>query len=253
MCILFLSSSTKPYNSKSFYVSFGIFNSYPSTLIVAEKALRDLIKAVLAEPSETNVDAVIDLASSLHHFLLPAFSTFQESQSVPLHWMALLKDIVCSSPATGYVQGCSKESFSLVIEPILSGENTVADLLKLNSWCPGLHKFLCLSSDDDKRLIRPIIERIKVMIEVIENSVPHLLQTAAPDNDRQGSFPSLPILRTRGHYAMDKQGIRLKVCNKLAIGRKNLLPGIFLMHCTHGEEYVVGGVAGQGPHRFIHL
>ena len=51
--------------------------------------------------------------------------------------------------------------------------------------------------------------------------------------DRQGMFPQIPIVRSRGKYTLDAKK-EDSACTKRAIGRKTLLPGIFLLHCTHG-------------------
>ncbi|XP_041922771.1 uncharacterized protein LOC121686464 [Alosa sapidissima] len=49
-------------------------------------------------------------------------------------------------------------------------------------------------------------------------------------------FPSLPVIRQRGHYLADSKQSK-PACHKNASGHPSLLPGVFLIHCEHGICY----------------
>lgn len=49
-------------------------------------------------------------------------------------------------------------------------------------------------------------------------------------------FPSLPVIRSRGTYAMDKS-LQTKICTKHRTGHPTLLPGVFTLYCKHGKKY----------------
>ncbi|XP_067949054.1 uncharacterized protein [Watersipora subatra] len=70
----------------------------------------------------------------------------------------------------------------------------------------------------------------------MQNYTPHDLEVLPPQHkDREGSFPDLPKLTVRGTYVLD--GKRESICSKIGKRQKNLLPGVFLVHCPHAVCY----------------
>lgn len=98
---------------------------------------------------------------------------------------------------------------------------------------PLLYDLLKEATVEEFKLIRPITDIIIQILQYMQNYTPHDLEVLPPQHkDREGSFPDLPKLTVRGTYALDRK--RESVCSKIGKRQKNLLPGVFLVHCPHG-------------------
>lgn len=115
-----------------------------------------------------------------------------------------------------------------------------ADMLLLQRKCPLL--FELITEIDDPALISKMRDLLRKLLQIAGtpfrvNGSPEV-PIGSEGNaivDGLTYFPSLPILRGRGCYQVDRQRTTSEViCNKKAGRHPSLLPGIFLVHCEHG-------------------
>lgn len=168
-------------------------------------------------------------------FMVDILSQFLTWQDVPKYWSHLLKDIAKSSPINGFAQ-TSADNF-LKVYDIISGSSSKlydCDLKTIAQICPPIFYFVKSSTATDRHLLVPIMSEILKVLQYVEASPGHLFAESLGIEDTAGMFPELPVIRERGAYAMDSSQATGS-CRKLAKGHKNLLPGIFLLHCEHGN------------------
>ena len=217
------------------YIYYSINNcSYQDTLIIANSGLRLAIIETLNDNSvgSKEVESLLNKCRDEAQFLVPALEMFIKKESIAPHWRTLLRDLAKKSPASGFAQ-CKSEQLSELMRQI--DDIVVPDVLMyLGKLSPGMLKFVCCSSKEDRECLQPITIRICQVLDTIETAAAHNLPSLTPyDDSTTGYFPGLPVIRERGEYVSDKKK-ESTPCRKLAAGHKSLLPGIFLIHCPHG-------------------
>lgn len=111
-------------------------------------------------------------------------------------------------------------------------------LQTIKKYSPVIYKFFLAASDQDIELAQPIINSIISKLNVIQRQISHQLEAAVENTEIDSSFPNLPKLVERGNYNADNSGSKenLASCSKLGKRQRNLIPGIFLLHCQHGKN-----------------
>lgn len=113
-------------------------------------------------------------------------------------------------------------------------------LLAIRKCSPMLYDFFKEANTDDLEWIKPILKLILNKLQYIQSHSPHSLPKTKATSDSyksSGDFPALPRVVNRGSYHADRNTTSTSVdaCTKLGKRKNNLLPGIFLMYCSHGE------------------
>jgi len=110
------------------------------------------------------------------------------------------------------------------------------DIKCLSDTTPFVYKLLkdgCL----DTPWVRDMVEECVTVAGNLALAMPH--QQTADDfvlaDDDNSFIPNIAVVRSRGRYQADKRHQSDKICTKNAYHHKALLPGVFTIHCQHGE------------------
>lgn len=130
---------------------------------------------------------------------------------------------ISSSFLFGLQVACEKVCYGLAL-------NT-DDFLILSQCC--LPIFYCLQEGYLQEPLRPVWREVMDMSIKALDAIPHPLHPC--DNQKDlAFFPSLPIIRQRGTYEMDKNRT-VMFCTKQSGHHPTLTPGVFMMMCEHGN------------------
>ena len=208
-------------------------------LLVQDRGFRKQIIETLSKENINQSDVEMLRHGSEEHapFLVPIFNHLISVEGVPKHWCQLLKDVAKSSPAQGFAQ-CASSDLDDFFTNVEQFPERIYDgqLDKLGKLCPPLFNFVKSSDIADRVVIKPLVKKVVEILHVVEQQPSHNLPPLSqfPVPDTAGVFPHLPRIRERGFFHMDGKKFS-DSCRKLSKGHKTLLPGIFLLHCEHGE------------------
>lgn len=210
------------------------FFRYSKLVFISNKDARKSLADLLGKDDicEADLTSLLTQVTECCPSLCPALNRFLINKDIPGHWRSLLLDLSKSSIVNGLAQTDPD-----LLEGIWDemGNQILDDhLATLSNIFPALLKFIRMSDPGDYELVNPIVREVLSCLRYVHEQQAHLLSTDVQhEPDTSGSFPSLPVIRVRGDYAMDKKQPPVS-CKKLAKGHKSLLPGIFLVHCEHG-------------------
>lgn len=116
------------------------------------------------------------------------------------------------------------------------GENMPSGhvLQSLQTQAPVFFTFAGFMCAEDCVLLKPILESLEAPHSYLSSFEPHQLGPAYAPSSLE-FFPKLPLVNCRGSYEMDKKPEAQKLCDKVFPSHKSLSPGIFSIHCPHGE------------------
>ena len=163
----------------------------------------------------------------------PTFPTVK----CPSEWAQLLSALASPSPVCRLIHP-SEQLFG-ILRQLQSKDITkdIQSMMILQTEVPILFDLLghvnhipvqCLS-----QLINELIEKSLAPFG-IDSSKSDMAKSDVINEDSELSyFPCLPKVRVRGSYSIDSS--RFVGCTKQSGGHPTLLPGIFTVHCPHGE------------------
>ncbi|XP_041958817.1 uncharacterized protein LOC121718060 isoform X2 [Alosa sapidissima] len=157
-------------------------------------------------------------------------------QQCPDNLKGLIRALSKNSPACGLLHPSAElQGF---LERIATGypvRHSVDDMLYLQQQVPVL--FQMLKDTEDNHV--PTLLGSLLLDLFSKAEAPFLGEELVDDSPVEASlsfFPSLPVIRQRGHYLADSKQSK-PACHKNASGHPSLLPGVFLIHCEHGICY----------------
>ena len=88
------------------------------------------------------------------------------------------------------------------------------------------------------QVIREMVKKAKTPFQSCTTDCTTSICTSCSADLDVAFFPSLPVIRSRGTYAMDKS-FQTKICTKHRTRHPTLLPGVFTLYCKHGGLIVL--------------
>lgn len=118
-----------------------------------------------------------------------------------------------------------------------------AEMRLLQCSVPVLHELICAENGVSAHLQPVLKELINISNAPFEKGTSHNLLKCT-EQDRLGSFPTLPQKVQRGKYVLDQAKLITELmddCDKAKLmkkkkGHQTLVPGIFTLLCHHGRS-----------------
>ena len=213
-----------------------------------EKSIRDTLLVLCSNPAnitdEMYTDLQLKLSSTypeLAGFLNCCFHQYGKDAPFPSGISKFILAISKNTPICAIFQPI--DELQGLCTKILQGHcvnQHPGDMLLLQRKCPLL--FELITEMDDPALMSKMRDLLRKLLQIAGapfrvNGSPEV-PIGSEGNaivDGLTYFPSLPLLRGRDCYQVDRQRSTSEViCNKKAGRHPSLLPGIFLVHCEHG-------------------
>ncbi|SMN01297.1 hypothetical protein SPONN_2363 [uncultured Candidatus Thioglobus sp.] len=163
----------------------------------------------------------------------------------PSQWSPLLSALASPSPVCGLVR--PSEQLFHILQRLRTEDITkdVESMKILQTEIPVIFELLrCVTYNylPTKSLIPVIEQMMEKSMAPFVSSEPEVKKanTISKGSDESvlselAYFPSLPKVRVRGVYSVDKHSRKAVGCTKQSSGHPTLLPGIFTLYCPHGE------------------
>ena len=94
--------------------------------------------------------------------------------------------------------------------------------------------------DIDQDLVEILQLLKKVSLQPFKGASQMPMECSLDNNMDIAYFPTLPIVRARGKYSIDKNYQLADSCRKTSSRHPTLLPGIFTLFCQHGNLIYTG-------------
>ena len=155
-------------------------------------------------------------------------------------WQNFLLSLACASPVCSLV--APKEALHALLRQVVhEGENIrkcAPAMEQLQAQVPVLFELVSTLPRIPVSTLSPIIERLVEKSKAPFANLCSQPETSITPTQKDSSclafFPSLPQVRSRNSYYVDKQHKQRSVCTKNSSGHPTLLPGTFTLYCQHG-------------------
>ena len=157
-------------------------------------------------------------------------STIEEEQD---KWRGFWRMLGSDSSITSFV--CAR---NIEILQNLDLDNTSCkNVIEVKENFPFLLPLLGHMTDHQKELV------MGVMTYICQEAMKLLKQTPSDfphegpiEESKREYFPTLPKIRKRGQYPLDRNSIKNQSCRKQLKGHPYLGPGLFTIFCVHGKS-----------------
>ncbi|XP_069109578.1 uncharacterized protein [Argopecten irradians] len=217
----------------------NVGSSHKDRIFIPDKTTRDLLQSFLSTKETTEDFSTLKERLKIHSPELLPFIHYCEAtgtdHSIPQEYHNLMGILssrysVCASVHLSAIP---------VLERLLEDKECLSSAVFLNilhKECPIVFELMSLLKEVPAFLI-PIIKKMLVRAQEPFKEATFLSTEAATATEDSNMFyPFAKKLRDRPTYAVDTPKLKTEesMCKK---GKDNLLPGIFTMHCQHGNCY----------------
>lgn len=218
------------------------FTRYSDRILISHKATRSHLKKFASDGlSDDEIQELVELtavnAPYLNQFveyLVKRCENISYLKKCPQKWSEIVLALASASPVCALIH--PGDEFHELLTKILNKEVDLDTLQILQEECPLLFEILRESNSLPSQfcpVLRELLKRSKAPFNVPEN----VLCNQNIQNNDDGYFPTLPIVRSRGSYVADSRQ-KAKICTKRGSSHPTLLPGIFTLFCSHGMRII---------------
>ena len=226
------------------FISVLIFNKFycsdhKTRLAIDKKNVRNLLLSWCKGNREKAKRFQLVSALSSYAEIYESFMWTEQTYktSIPNGISNFFKCLAKASPVCSYLPP-TEECFSLVELLFKSGiKLNSSSMRSIYNKTPIFYNLLMAMGELTSLPLqwKPLIYKLIELSRKPFIGINHVDEVANEDAAESMSFfPSLPVIRKRGRYAMDKVKDE-KLCTKNYTSHKNLTAGIFTLYCIHGK------------------